>query len=129
MIINFPVIYKKGENTLRKNILYGSITVIILTILLGGCFMKSNDFDEETTKRAGETAESYVKNNYQDIETIEIEEVSKTPMGGMMVRGIVNGQSEFSLSMDEDDFTVQSIGEGHGFPDIKKECKEMDCDY
>lgn len=91
--------------------------------------MKSNDYDEETTKRAGETAESYVKNNFQDIETVEIEGVYRDPMGGMSVRGIVNDQPEFNLGMDEDDFTVQSIGVKHGFPDRKKECKEKDCDY
>lgn len=91
--------------------------------------MKSNDYDEETTKRAGDTAESYVKNNYQDIETIEIEEVSKTPMGGMMVDVLVNGKYEISLSMDEDDFTVQSSGVGKEFPDKKKECEGIICDY
>ena len=70
---------------MSKNILYGSITVIILTIFLGGCFMKSNDFDEDTTKRAGETAESYVKSNFQDIETVEIKKVYRGPMGGWLL--------------------------------------------
>lgn len=91
--------------------------------------MKSNDFDEDTTKRAGETAESYVKSNFQDIETVEIKKVYRGPMGGMVVDGVVNGQYEFDLGMDEDDFTVQSGGYGEGFPNRKEECKNKSCDY
>src|SRR5699024_4174646 len=109
--------------------LYGGITLIILMVFLGGCFMKSNDFDKETTKKAGETAESYVENNYQDIETIEIEKVHESPMGGMMVEVLVNTKYEISLSMEEDDYTVQSSGLGEGFPDRKEECKDKSCDY
>ncbi|HLR68984.1 MAG TPA: hypothetical protein VK105_18015 [Virgibacillus sp.] len=92
--------------------------------------MKSNDdYDEETTKKAEKTAESYVKSNYQDVETVEIEKVHESPMGGMMVDGSVNSKYEFSIGMDEDDYTVQSIGVKHGFPDRKNKCEEKECDY
>ncbi|HLR68982.1 MAG TPA: hypothetical protein VK105_18005 [Virgibacillus sp.] len=91
--------------------------------------MKSNDFDKETTTKAGETTESYMTNNFQDIETVEIEKVYRDPMGGMSIDGTVNEQYEFSLGMDEDDYTVQSGGYGEGFPDFKKECEDTVCDY
>jgi len=89
----------------------------------------NHDFDESTTKKAEEVAESFMRNNYQDIETIEIEDVYRNPMGGMSVEGIVNGQYHFVLGMDESDLTVQSIGESEGLPDKKEGCEEVICDY
>ena len=47
----------------------------------------------------------------------------------MVVDGVVNGQYEFDLGMDEDDFTVQSGGYGEGFPNRKEECKNKSYDY
>lgn len=68
--------------------------VVILTLLfVSGCFMKSADYDKETIEKAEATVESYVRNNYKDIKTVEIEEVYKSPMGGLTVDGTVNNKA------------------------------------
>src|SRR5699024_4524414 len=118
------VYYFKRVIQLKKLTLFSTI----LIILLSGCFM-NHDFDESTTKKAEEVAESFMRNNYQDIETIEIEDVYRNPMSGMSVEGIVNGQYHIVLGMDESDLTVQSIGESEGLPDKKEGCEEVICDY
>ncbi|WP_240458723.1 hypothetical protein [Virgibacillus sp. Bac330] len=51
------------------------------------------------------------------------------PMGGLMIRGTVNGKAEFSASVDPKEFKVNSMGEKEGFPKVKEECKEEVCDY
>ncbi len=91
--------------------------------------MKPTDFDKETTEKAEATAKSYLENNYNDIKIIEIEEIYRNEMGGMSISGTVNNKASFHISMDESEFTVKSIGEEKGFPEIKKECKKTDCDY
>ncbi|QTM98247.1 DUF1433 domain-containing protein [Sediminibacillus dalangtanensis] len=88
-----------------------------------------NNFDEETINQAKETAESYLKNNYENIQTIEFNDDHNNPMGGIMIRGIVNGEAGFSVSVDPKNFVVNSVGEKKGFPDRKDECREKSCDY
>ncbi|QTM98243.1 DUF1433 domain-containing protein [Sediminibacillus dalangtanensis] len=88
-----------------------------------------NNFDEETINKAKETVESYLYNNYENIRTVEFSNDMSDPMGGLMIRGTVNGKSGFSASVDPQEFTVNSLGEKEGFPKVKDECKEKVCDY
>lgn len=97
------------------------IAILLVIPLLGGCFMNKPDYDEETTAQAKQAAEAYLKENRQDIESVEFEEVYRSPMGGMNVDGTVNKQFIFSLSVDEDKFTIQSGGYGEGFPKRKED--------
>lgn len=106
----------------------GLIVVLSITILMAGCF-KKDDYDQETIHQAEAAVESYLKNNYKDIETVEIKEVYKSPMGGMTADGTVNNKFEFNIGVEESDFTIGSIGEGEGFPELKEECKEKSCDF
>jgi len=108
-----------------------SVLLILFSfiVILGGCSMTSTDFDKETTERAKETANSYLENNYTDIESVEIEKVYRDEMGGMSISGTVNNKALFSIGIDEHTFNVRSIGEGKGFPEIKEECEKVDCDY
>jgi Protein of unknown function (DUF1433) len=110
------------------------LVIISLIILLGGCVVNSNkeNLDEDTIQKAKEIAESYLKNNYKDIDEIEFSDDYSSPMGGFMIRGIVNNNKEANFSIDMDvnnSFEIGSIGTGEEFPDIKEECKEKDCDY
>lgn len=111
----------------RSNLL---IFIIMIIILLGGCNLNQNNdkYDEETISKAKETAKSYIKNNYKDVQSIEVEEPYQAPMGSMTVDGFVNGEFGFSISLNED-FTVSRIGENEGFPEEKEECKKEVCDY
>ena len=88
--------------------------------------------EEETIKKAKKTAESYLVNNFSNINEIEFEEDTSNPMGGLVISGIVNGNEKANFSIDievENDFNVGSIGKGEEFPDRKKECIEKTCDY
>ncbi|CDQ41952.1 DUF1433 domain-containing protein [Virgibacillus salexigens] len=112
------------------------IITIAFIILLGGCIVNSNksDFDDETIKKAKNTAESYLKNNFKNINSIEFNEDYSNPMGGLMIRGTVNGNNKANFSIDidieaENQFNVGSIGKGKDFPERKEECKEKSCDY
>ncbi|QTM98246.1 hypothetical protein ERJ70_02290 [Sediminibacillus dalangtanensis] len=103
--------------------------IILPFVSLVGCMadIDQNNFDEETINQAKETAESFLRNNYESIQTIEFSEDYSSPMG-VMLRGTVNGESEFSISMNNS-LQIESIGAGEGFPNIKEECKEQGCDY
>jgi hypothetical protein len=49
-------------------------------------------------------------------------------MGGLVIRGNVNGEAAFSMDMDNS-LNVIAISEAAGFPEDKAECKEKVCDY
>lgn len=100
-----------------------------MIILLGGCFVDNNEYNQEEINKAKTTIESYLKNNYENIESVEINEVYKGPMGGMRIEGTVNKKYGFDAGVEESDFTIGSISEKKGFPDLKDECKSKTCDY
>ena len=112
---------------LRHNSFYSSLLIIIL---LGSCVPNSgnSDYDEETITKAEQTAKSYIENNYQDIDSIELEEPHQSPMGSLVMEGTVNKIHGFTISLNGD-FKVTSVGENDGFPKLKEECKEQVCDY
>ncbi|QXE01971.1 hypothetical protein [Terribacillus sp. DMT04] len=89
--------------------------------------MKDN-YDEETITKAQDVTKRYIENNYDNIESIEVDEPRESPMGSIKVDGTVNGNAEFTVSLSED-FSVNSIGEKEGFPDRKNECQDKDCSY
>jgi len=98
-----------------------------IVILLGGCFV--NQEEEQTLNKAKSTVESYLNNNFEDINEIKFDKGDfENPMGGLLVTGIVNEKAKFSISLD-DDFNVGSIGLGDDFPERKEECKQKSCDY
>lgn len=111
---------------MRKSVLFITVTIFSI-ILLGGCGVKDN-YDEETVTNAKETARSYVENNFKDIETIELNEPRESQMGSLKIDGTVNGESEFTISFNQD-FTVASISLGEGFPERFEECSKKSCDY
>ncbi|HLR15011.1 MAG TPA: hypothetical protein VK144_04250 [Bacillota bacterium] len=105
-------------------------SVLIITILfVSGCFVSTSDYDKETIEKAEATAKSYLENNYTDIKSVEIVKVYRGEMGGMEVTGTVNNKHTFSMGVEVSNFTIGSIGEGEGFPELKEECREKDCDY
>ncbi len=104
-------------------------SLIVISILLGGCFVKKEDYDEETITKAEAVAESYLRSNYKDIETIEIEKVYTGQLGGLEVRGTANNKYRFNLTVGESNFTIMGISEGENFPERKEECKVKSCDY
>ena len=91
--------------------------------------MKKNDYDQEAVNKAEKVVESYLENNYKNIETVEVDKIYKSQMGGMTADGTVNNKIEFNIGIEETDFTISSIGEGEGFPDEKEECRDKVCDY
>jgi len=50
------------------------ILLIFTIILLSGCIVNTNDkeYDDETIKKAKEVTDSYIRNNFKNIETVEL---------------------------------------------------------
>ncbi len=126
------IINKKGLVFTMRGIPF---IILLILLALAGCNVNTNTFDEQTIIQAKETAESYLKNNFESIHTITFSEDYSNPMGGLMIRGIVNEneKANFSIDIDIDSsqnkFYVGSIGKGKEFPERKDECKEKSCDY
>lgn len=87
------------------------ISLISILILLGGRFVNSyeENFDEETIEKAKSTVESYLINNFKDIDSVKFKNDYSHPMGGMNVRSTVNNDGEFSMSIDPETFDVQGM--------------------
>ncbi len=104
---------------------------IVISIMLVGCNVNSsnNNYDDKTISKAKEKVESYLRLNYEDINTVEFNDNMSDPMSGLMIRGTINGKADFSASIDPREFKVNSMGEKEGFPKVKEECKEEVCDY
>ncbi|PAF20403.1 hypothetical protein CHH49_16635 [Terribacillus saccharophilus] len=98
--------------------------MLLLLLIISGC---SEQYDEEAVTKSKSVTRSYIENNYDNIESIELDEPRKSPMGSMKVDGIVNGAG-FTIILSEN-YSVNSIGEKDGFPERKAECQGKDCDY
>ncbi|SHH91064.1 DUF1433 domain-containing protein [Virgibacillus chiguensis] len=92
--------------------------------------MKSNNsnFDDNTIEKSKKVVISYLENNYENIEKVEFKKEHSSPMGSLVLEGKVNEKAYFNIGINND-FTIGSIGEGDGFPDLKDECREKTCDY
>ncbi|KMM39224.1 DUF1433 domain-containing protein [Guptibacillus hwajinpoensis] len=88
----------------------------------------SEDYSEETIDKAKASVESYIINNYQNVESVEFKDSPSAPMGRLVLEGTVNQKATFNIGVN-DDFTVGSVGMGEGFPEPKEECRDHSCDY
>ncbi|WLR59092.1 hypothetical protein [Guptibacillus hwajinpoensis] len=103
--------------------------LLLSLVVLGGCVnSNSENYSEETIEKAKASVESYIINNYQNVESVEFKESPSAPMGRLVLEGTVNKKATLNIGVN-DDFTVGSIGMGEGFPEPKEECKEHSCDY
>ncbi|CDQ41732.1 hypothetical protein BN990_04109 [Virgibacillus salexigens] len=99
---------------------------IVTTIMLTGCNVSSSIETYDDTK-ATEAVKQYLKNNFEGIESVKVDDIYQSPMGGFTVDGNVNeGVADFSAGV-ENDYTLGSIGLSEGFPERKEECKEQSC--
>lgn len=101
-----------------------------IIILLGGCFVNNNNKNDEDEKiaRAEEKIANFIKKNFEGVEKVTFDGYTKSPMGGEMFNGKVNGKAEFSASFNLDDFEIGSIVGKKGFPPIKEACKDKICE-
>ncbi|MDO6654537.1 DUF1433 domain-containing protein [Anaerobacillus sp. 1_MG-2023] len=102
------------------------ICLISLLVLLSGCSVNSTD--DEILEKAKEKAESYLKNNYQNVSEVTFVDDPNNPMDGITVEGTVNGEAEFTIAMDER-FEIAGVSRGKNFPEKKDACKEQICAY
>jgi hypothetical protein len=104
--------------------------LLLSLVVLGSCSVNSNsvNYSEETIEKAKASVESYIINNFQDVESVEFKDSPSSPMGGLVLEGTVNKKATFNIGVNED-FTVGGIGKGEGFPERKEECKDHSCDY
>jgi hypothetical protein len=107
------------------------IILISIIILLGGCNVNSDNetYNAKTITDAKSNVQSYLENNYENIEKIELSDPYQAPMGSMTIDGTVNNDKLFSVSLNKD-LTIASLAiQSDDFPEEKDECKEKTCDY
>ncbi|WP_077358950.1 DUF1433 domain-containing protein [Virgibacillus halodenitrificans] len=107
------------------------IPVLFILFLLIGCSLPTESMrtGDKVIDQAKQKVESYIRNNYENINKITFSNDTSDPMGGLMIRETVNDKVDFSASVDPKELSVQSLGETKGFPEVKEECKEKICDY
>ncbi|MFP7255849.1 hypothetical protein SFC02_16245 [Terribacillus goriensis] len=105
-----------------------TILFMLFTMILvfTGC---SETYDEATVAEAKTVTRSYLENNYENIESIELEEPVKSPMGSMMVDGSVNNGKAFSISLNEDLTVASLVIQSDDFPEEKAACRKKSCEY
>ncbi len=115
---------------MKKNII---ILISVVIIALGGIYMKyqhdKDETEQELFNQAKEKMDSYIKANYSDINQITYyNEYKINPMGGISVKGYLNGnkEKEFFGLYDE---TNDEIGVSSVDAEEKPECQEKECDY
>lgn len=107
-----------------------SITILIIIILIGGYLIFSNksEFSKKENTLVQQESEKYLRANYTNIDTVEFEELYRTPMGGIQMDGTVNGKHRFSFNINEDLTLDSTIVTSGSFPKEKEECKEKNCE-
>ncbi|MDY0404063.1 DUF1433 domain-containing protein [Virgibacillus sp. 179-BFC.A HS] len=102
--------------------------LITVCFLLVGCFDNAQKYDDKTIQQAEEKIANFIKKNFEGVEKVTFDGYTKSPMGGEMFNGKVNGKAEFSASFNLDDFEIGSIVGKKGFPPIKEACKDKICE-
>lgn len=105
-----------------------TISFLHLTMILvfTGC---SETFDEATVAEAKTVTKNYLENNYENIQSIELEEPEESPMGSMTVDGSVNNGKAFSISLNEDLTVASLVIQSDDFPEEKAACRKKSCEY
>ncbi|AME07325.1 hypothetical protein BMJ37_16240 [Bacillus velezensis] len=112
---------------------YIIILIFVIIIALGGIYMKyqhdKKEAEQELFIQAKNKMESYIKANYKNIKQITyINDYKINPMGGISVKGYLNGNKEkefFGLY----DKTNDEIGVSSVDAEEKPECQEKECEY
>lgn len=107
-----------------------ALIFIMLALFLSGCSLfstGSNEYSEEFILQAEKEAEHFLRANYENVDEVTFSDDHSSPMGGLVIRGKVNGEAVFSMDMDNS-LKVVAISEGTSFPEEKPACKEKVCD-
>ncbi|WP_176470216.1 DUF1433 domain-containing protein [Terribacillus saccharophilus] len=91
--------------------------------------LNEDTYDDKTISNAKSRVLSYLENNYEGIDQVQLGDPYQAPMGSMTIDGTVNNDKEFSVSLNED-LTIASLAiQSDNFPEEKEECREKTCDY
>ncbi|APC50065.1 hypothetical protein J5S49_05010 [Virgibacillus halodenitrificans] len=103
--------------------------IIAFVILLASCNLNSgNEIEDEiNVDKAKKNVEDYLFKNFEDIKSVEINDIYVSQMGGIAIDGTVNGHAEYTAGI-ESDLNVNSMGVSEAFPNRKEECKYRRCD-
>src|SRR5699024_4207098 len=102
------------------------IILSIIVLIIGGYFVMNEYKKKRFVNEAQEKAEEYLKENYDDIESVQVtpDNYHFDPMGGLSVGGHINNNDELyfyiTSPIEKNEVgEVESIGETHEFPDRK----------
>jgi len=82
----------------KKNILL-SISMIVIMITFGGCKNMEKSEMEFYMKEQKPRIEKFLKYNYNNIESVTLTGTKKNPMGGFSIKGYVNENKNFKISV------------------------------
>src|SRR5699024_1627967 len=102
------------------------IILSIIVLIIGGYFVMNEYKKKRLVNEAQEKAEEYLKENYDDIESVQVthDNYHFDPMGGLSVGGHINNNDELYINITfpiekNEVGKVESIVESHDFPDRK----------
>lgn len=85
-------------------------------------------FSKEDNLKAQQNSEEFIHSNYKGIKSIQFNELYRTPMGGIIIEGIVNHEHKFSITLTEKLAVGRTIQLEDSFPERKEECKDKFCE-
>ena len=101
--------------------------VLTSALFVAGCNNISigKQYTDEEYKQAEEVAKTFIKTNYEAIDTIKIEHVGDDTKNSksILVEGYANNVP-FSIQVTVEDMKVYAIGTGKDFPERKEEYKD-----
>ncbi len=93
-------------------------SILIILFWVVGCVGNEEDFDQHALAKMEESAENFIREYYDGIESVELTEPYRNETNTIKARGLVNGEYSFTITFNED-YTVSGIGEGEDFPKLK----------
>ena len=107
------------------------IILSIIVLIIGGYFILNEYKKKRLVSEAQEKAEEYVKDNYEDVESVQVtpDNYGFTPMGSVGVGGHINNEDHLTFHItflieNNEIGELRTIVEGPNFPPEKGEEKE-----
>ncbi len=69
---------------------------------------QNGEFNEENIREIHESVKDYLSSEYDDVKSIELENPYRGEMGSIFVDGTINGERNFSATLNED-YSVSSV--------------------
>lgn len=96
--------------------------LITIAIIIAGVSVLKIYKDKKEFDNASEITITYIKDNFEDINTIEVTETEYSPIGTIFVSGYINDNHDlyFNSNVNPEQKMVNSIHTSEKFPEAKE---------